>query len=113
MLVDAAGDGVAVDLVVLVVGEVPVDRGFLGGQLFLDVGQFVLVSGAGLVLVVAGGGDRLLRLVEVVGVEVAEGGDDQRIEGVGVDAGCVAAVDAVPVAGVAGVVAVATRGRSW
>jgi len=59
-----------------------------------------------LVLFVTRGRDRLLGLVEVAGVEVPEGGEHLRVEGVGVDAGGAAPVDAVAVASEAGVVAV-------
>jgi hypothetical protein len=40
-----------------------------------------------LVLLVTGGGDRLLGRAEVVGVEALECGEHLRVEGVGVDAG--------------------------
>src|SRR6266568_7001159 len=62
----------------------------------------------GLALLVTHGGDGLLCLVEVVGVEVPERGEYLCVEGVCVDAGGAAPVDAVAVAGEAGVVAVGT-----
>jgi hypothetical protein len=78
----------------------------------LHFGQFARVAGTSLVLLVARSGNRLLGHIEMIGVEVLESGEHLRVEGVGVDAGSAAPVDTVAVASEAGVVAVATRGRS-
>ena len=112
-LLDPAGDDLAVDLVVLVLREVPVDDFFLRRELRFDRGQFGLVAGPCLVMRGPGGDDRVEGIVEPVGVEVLDGFEDPGVEGVCVDAWGVAVVDAVPVAGPAGVVAVgaAAAGR--
>src|SRR5262249_54938002 len=69
-LLDSGGDGVVVDLVVLVVGEVLVDGGFLSGQLFLDGCQVSFPAGPGLLVLGPGCRDGLTCFVKVVGVDV-------------------------------------------
>jgi hypothetical protein len=105
-LVHAPCYGVAVDLVVLVVGEVLVDNGFLGGEFLFDAGAFGFQPGAGFEPVCPRGGDSVPGEVELVGVEVAQRVQDEGVEGVGVDAGRGAVLDAVAAAGEAGVVPV-------
>jgi len=65
-LLDPAGDDLAVDLVVLVLREVPVDDFFLRRELRFDRGQFGLVAGPCLVMRGPGGDDRVEGIVEPI-----------------------------------------------
>nr|WP_239152037.1 hypothetical protein [Virgisporangium aurantiacum] len=103
---DAAGDGVAVDLVVLVLDEIAIDDGFFDGELLLKGRQFGLVAGPGLLVLGPRCCYRLARFVEPVGEEVLDRVEHCGVERVGVDPGSGAVIDAVSAAGPAGVIAV-------